>query len=140
MPGRHFIDGATIRSSCCRADRTRRGRHGASASRRPAARAGRPARSELGWCGRLSRHRRRGRQVPGQGIRPEIALIHRQPRSDRIPAPPADYVVVGRRWKYAPPPRVLFEAVVNDRQRWLSLLTGETQPAVALPGDLTLYS
>jgi hypothetical protein len=39
--------------------------------------------------------------------------------------------VVERRWKYAPPPWVMYEAVVNDSERWLSLLTGETQPIVA---------
>lgn len=42
-----------------------------------------------------------------------------------------EHVVVGRRWKYAPPPWVMYEAVVNDSERWLSLLTGETQPKVA---------
>lgn len=36
-----------------------------------------------------------------------------------------------RRWKYAPPPWVTYEAVVNDSGRWLSLLTGEVQPGVA---------
>jgi hypothetical protein len=44
---------------------------------------------------------------------------------------PAEHVVAGRRWRYAPPPSVLFEAVANDSERWLSLLTGETQPTVA---------
>jgi len=44
---------------------------------------------------------------------------------------PSDHVVVGRRWRYAPPPWVIYEAVVNDNQQWLSLLTDETPPAVA---------
>ena len=42
---------------------------------------------------------------------------------DRPWPAPAEHVAVGRRWKYAPPPWVLFEAVVNDSERWLSLLT-----------------
>jgi hypothetical protein len=51
---------------------------------------------------------------------------------DDLPwAAPARYVVVGRRWKYAPPPRIMYEAVVDDLQRWLSLRPGETAPKVA---------
>jgi hypothetical protein len=44
---------------------------------------------------------------------------------------PASYVVVGRRWKYAPPPWVMYEAVVDDMSRWLSVLTGEIRPQLA---------
>ena len=50
---------------------------------------------------------------------------------DRVWAAPTEYVVVGRRWKYAPPPWVMYEAVIDDMERWLSLLTGETPPKVA---------
>jgi hypothetical protein len=51
---------------------------------------------------------------------------------DNRPWPaPTEHVVVGRRWKYAPPPWVMFEAVVNDSEQWLSLLTGEARLAVA---------
>lgn len=46
-------------------------------------------------------------------------------------SPPSEHVVVGRRWKYAPPPWVMYEAIVDDHQRWLSLLTDETPPSVA---------
>lgn len=45
-------------------------------------------------------------------------------------ARPAQFVVVGRKWKYAPPPWVMYEAVVDDMQQWLILLTGETAPRV----------
>jgi hypothetical protein len=41
------------------------------------------------------------------------------------------HVVVARRWKYAPPPWVLHDAVVNDSAKWLPLLTGEMSPAIA---------
>jgi hypothetical protein len=51
--------------------------------------------------------------------------------SDRPWAAPTDYVVVGRRWTYAPPPRFVYEAVVDDMGQWLSLLTDETRPRVA---------
>ena len=44
---------------------------------------------------------------------------------------PAHVVVVGRRWKYAPPPWVIYEAIVEDLERWLCLLTGELAPKVA---------
>jgi hypothetical protein len=49
---------------------------------------------------------------------------------DRAWAAPTEYVVVGRRWKYAPPPRVMYEAVVDDIEQWLSRLTGEIPPKV----------
>jgi hypothetical protein len=44
---------------------------------------------------------------------------------------PAQFVVVGRKWKYAPPPWVMYEALVDDLERWLSVLTGELSPQVA---------
>jgi hypothetical protein len=44
---------------------------------------------------------------------------------------PAEYVVVGRKWKYAPPPWAMYEAVVDDMDQWLSLVTGEIRPQVA---------
>ena len=47
---------------------------------------------------------------------------------DRPWAAPARYVAVGRRWTYAPPPWVMYEAVVDDIRQWLSLLPGETPP------------
>jgi len=50
---------------------------------------------------------------------------------DRPWASPTEHVVVGRRWKYAPPPWVMYEAVVDDMEQWLSLLTGEIRPKVA---------
>jgi hypothetical protein len=50
---------------------------------------------------------------------------------DRPWPAPTRFVVVGRRWKYAPPPWVMFEAVVDDLGRWLSLLTGELTPQLA---------
>ena len=50
---------------------------------------------------------------------------------DRPWPAPTEHVVVGRRWKYAPPPWVMYEAVVNDSERWLPLLTGEIRPRVA---------
>jgi hypothetical protein len=51
--------------------------------------------------------------------------------ADRVWAAPAKYVVVGRRWTYAPPPWVMYEAVVDDIGRWLSLQPGEIAPEVA---------
>jgi hypothetical protein len=39
-------------------------------------------------------------------------------------------VVVGRRWKYAPPPHIIHDAVVDDLGRWLTLLTGEQEARV----------
>ena len=50
---------------------------------------------------------------------------------DRPWAAPTEYVVVGRKWKYAPPPRIMYEAVVDGMGRWLSLQTGEAVPKVA---------
>jgi hypothetical protein len=50
---------------------------------------------------------------------------------DHLWAAPTEYVVVGRRWKYAPPPWVMYEAVVDGMEQWLSLLTGEIPPKVA---------
>jgi hypothetical protein len=50
---------------------------------------------------------------------------------DRPWAAPTEHVVVGRRWRYAPPPRVMYEAVVDEAEQWLSLLTGEIPPTVA---------
>lgn len=44
---------------------------------------------------------------------------------------PGPYVVVGRRWKYAPPPWVIFDSVVEDMSRWLSPAPGEVKPKVA---------
>jgi hypothetical protein len=50
---------------------------------------------------------------------------------DRSWAAPAEYVVVGRRWTYAPPPWVIYEAIVDDLDQWLSLQAGEIAPKVA---------
>jgi hypothetical protein len=50
---------------------------------------------------------------------------------DRLWAASAEYVVVGRRWTYAPPPWVMYEAIVDDIEKWLSLQTGEIAPRVA---------
>lgn len=36
-----------------------------------------------------------------------------------------------RRWQYAPPPRIIYEALVGERQRWLTLVAGELDPRVA---------
>jgi hypothetical protein len=43
----------------------------------------------------------------------------------------AEYVLVGRKWTYAPPPWVMYEAIVNDIEKWLSLRAGEIAPRVA---------
>jgi hypothetical protein len=51
--------------------------------------------------------------------------------SDRPWPVPTEHVVVGRKWKYAPPPWLMYEAVVDDMEQWLSLLTGEIAPKVA---------
>lgn len=51
--------------------------------------------------------------------------------SDRPWPAPTQFVVVGRRWKYAPPPWVMYEAIVDDSEQWLSQLTGELVPQVA---------
>jgi hypothetical protein len=39
--------------------------------------------------------------------------------------------VVARKWKYAPPPWVMYEAVVDDMEQWLSPLTGKVALKVA---------
>jgi hypothetical protein len=39
--------------------------------------------------------------------------------------------VIRRRWTYAPPPWVIYEAVVDEPEQWLSLLTAEAKPQVA---------
>ena len=46
-------------------------------------------------------------------------------------AAPAEYVVVGRKWTYAPPPWVMYEAIVDDIDKWLSLQKREIAPKVA---------
>ena len=43
---------------------------------------------------------------------------------------PPGHVVVGRRWKYAAPTWVVYEAVVNDLRRWMYPLTDRTRPRV----------
>jgi hypothetical protein len=50
---------------------------------------------------------------------------------DRPWVAPTEYVAVRRKWKYAPPPWVMYEAVVDDMEQWLSLLIGEISPKVA---------
>lgn len=49
---------------------------------------------------------------------------------DRPWSAPTEHVVAGRRWKYAPPPWVMYEAVVDDAEQWLSVLAGEIPPKV----------
>jgi hypothetical protein len=49
---------------------------------------------------------------------------------DRPWPAPAACVVVRRKWKYAPPPWVLYEAVVDGLDRWLFPSAGEPQPQV----------
>jgi hypothetical protein len=44
-------------------------------------------------------------------------------------APPGT-VVVERKWKYAAPPWVVYEAFVNELDRWLYSSTGEPTPTV----------
>ncbi|MST35046.1 hypothetical protein GHK86_20240 [Acidimicrobiaceae bacterium USS-CC1] len=52
--------------------------------------------------------------------------------SDERPwAPPGEHVAVRRHWTYAPPPWVLYEAVVGEADRWLRPLAGERAPVVA---------
>jgi hypothetical protein len=41
---------------------------------------------------------------------------------------PLEHVVIERHWKYAPPPWVLFNAIVNDREQWFAPLLGEIDP------------
>lgn len=50
---------------------------------------------------------------------------------DRMGAAPEEYVVVGRKWTYAPPPWVMYEAIVDDIDKWLSVQAGEIAPTVA---------
>jgi hypothetical protein len=49
--------------------------------------------------------------------------------------------VLGRRWRYAPPPWRMFEALTDERDAWLDLLTGETSPQVheAIRPDLVVF-
>jgi hypothetical protein len=49
---------------------------------------------------------------------------------DRPWPAPTPFVVVGRKWKYAPPPWVMYEAVVDGQDRWLSPPPGEPRPQV----------
>jgi hypothetical protein len=39
--------------------------------------------------------------------------------------------VIGRRWKYAPPPWRMYEAVTDELDRWLPLVAGEVRPKVS---------
>jgi CTP:molybdopterin cytidylyltransferase MocA len=50
---------------------------------------------------------------------------------DRPWPTPAAHVVLGRRWTYAPPPWVMYEAVVEHMDRWLVAQPGEPRPNVA---------
>jgi hypothetical protein len=50
---------------------------------------------------------------------------------DRPWAAPTEHVIAGRRWKYAPPPWVMYEALVENTEQWLSLLADEIPPKVA---------
>lgn len=50
--------------------------------------------------------------------------------SDRPWPEPAEHLLLTRRWKYAPPPWVMFEAIVNDSARWLRPVSEESQPRV----------
>jgi len=38
--------------------------------------------------------------------------------------------VVERRWEYAPPPRIMYEALVGEWRQWFTLLPGENAPTV----------
>jgi len=51
----------------------------------------------------------------------------RQPQA----ASPQGHVVVERHWKYAPPPKVMYEALVNDHSRWLTPAPGDMAAAIA---------
>ena len=50
-------------------------------------------------------------------------------------------MVVERRWKYAPPPRVIYEAIVDQTERWFVLQPGEEQPQIveAHPPDTVVF-
>jgi hypothetical protein len=54
---------------------------------------------------------------------------------DRPWPAPTPYVVVGRKWKYAPPPWVMHEALVEDLDRWLVVQDPELRPRVAASGS-----
>jgi hypothetical protein len=43
---------------------------------------------------------------------------------------PTGYVVVERKWKYAAPPWVVYEAFVNDLPRWFHPSEGEPKPVI----------
>ncbi|HLK02296.1 MAG TPA: hypothetical protein VKU39_20635 [Streptosporangiaceae bacterium] len=49
---------------------------------------------------------------------------------DRPWPEPAEHLLLTRRWKYAPPPWVMYEAIVNDGTEWLRAVGGESQPVV----------
>jgi hypothetical protein len=38
--------------------------------------------------------------------------------------------IIGRRWKYAPPPWRMYEALTDELDRWLPFAAGETRPKV----------
>jgi hypothetical protein len=50
---------------------------------------------------------------------------------DRPWPTPASHVVLGRRRTYAPPPWVMYEALVEEMDRWLVVHPGEPRPQVA---------
>lgn len=69
----------------------------------------------------------RSRRGVHRSIFPSLAEVsNRQP----LWKSPEGHVVVGRRWKYAPPPRVMHDALVDEHNRWLTLLSGESQPQI----------
>src|ERR1019366_657066 len=44
-------------------------------------------------------------------------------------SPPGD-VVIERHWKYAPPPHVMFDAIVDDHERWMTPELGRAVPQI----------
>jgi len=44
---------------------------------------------------------------------------------------PTEYVVIRRRYKHAPHDAVMYDAIVDERHRWLELRPGELSPEVA---------
>ena len=44
---------------------------------------------------------------------------------------PTEYVVIRRRYKHAPHDAVMYDAIVDERHRWLVLRPGELVPEVA---------
>jgi len=44
---------------------------------------------------------------------------------------PTEHVVIGRRYKHAPHDSIMFDAIVNERGRWLVLRSGDLVPEVA---------